>query len=153
MKHKRDAGQPRWPRGWKAVPTSYRRGLSHAQTTHLRRGAGVGVTGATGGTSGLILGGIALWRTLRRRKESITARDPPAPAKTPSVITVESPPPPQAIVPETRFAPYDRDTFAEAFAWAEAELVRKYPGSVSTLEAMKGLINQFLSAKGVKPKS
>jgi len=27
-----------------------------------------------------------------------------------------------------------------------------YPGAVSTLEAMKGLINQFLSAKGVKTK-
>ncbi len=110
----------------------------------------LGVTGATGGTSGLILGGIALWRTLRRRKESITARDPPAVVKPPPVITVESPPLPQAIVPETRFAPYERDTFAEAFAWAEAELVRKYPGSVSTLETMKGLIDQFLSAKGIK---
>ena len=110
----------------------------------------LGVTGATGGTGGLILGGIALWRTLRRRKESITARDPPPQTKTPSVITVESPPPPQAIVPETRFAPYERDTFAEAFAWAEAELVRKYPGAVSTLETMKGLIDQFLSAKGIK---
>ena len=110
----------------------------------------LGVTGATGGTSGLILGGLALWRTLRRRKESITARDPPAPSKAPPVITVESPPLPQAIVPETRFAPYERDTFAEAFAWAEAELVRKYPGSVSTLETMKGLIDQFLSAKGIK---
>jgi hypothetical protein len=106
----------------------------------------LGITGATGGTGGLILGGIALWRTLRRRKESVTARDPPAP----TVITVDSPPPPQAIVPETRFAPYERDTFAEAFAWAEAELVRKYPGSVSMLEAMKGLIDQFLSGKGLK---
>lgn len=69
-----------------------------------------------------------------------------------SLPAFESPPPPQAIVTETRFAPYERDTFAEAFAWAEAELVRKYPGAVSTLEAMKGLINQFLSAKGVKTK-
>ena len=106
----------------------------------------LGITGATGGAGGLILGGIALWRTLRRRRESVTARDPP----TPPVITVDSPPPPQAIVPETRFAPYERDTFAEAFSWAEGELVRKYPGSVSTLEAMKGFIDQFLSAKGIK---
>jgi hypothetical protein len=70
--------------------------------------------------------------------------------KVPPVITIDTPPPPQAIIPETRFAPYERDTFAEAFAWAEAELVRKYPGSVSTLEAMKGLMDQFLSAKGIK---
>lgn len=121
----------------------------------------LGVGGMTGGAGGLILGGLALWRTLRRRRTATSARDSPAataPVSTssipkPPVVTVESPPPPQAIVTETRFAPYERDSFAEAFAWAEAELVRKYPGSVSTLEAMKGLINQFLSAKGVKPKS
>jgi thiol-disulfide isomerase/thioredoxin len=121
----------------------------------------LGVGGMTGGAGGLILGGLALWRTLRRRRIAASARDSPSapttpvtasPIQKPSVVTVESPPPPQAIVTETRFAPYERDTFAEAFAWAEAELVRKYPGSVSTLEAMKGLINQFLSAKGVKPK-
>lgn len=121
----------------------------------------LGVGGMTGGAGGLILGGLALWRTLRRRRIAASARDSPAatapvtvsPTPKPPVVTLESPPLPQAIVPETRFAPYERDTFAEAFAWAEAELVRKYPGSVSTLEAMKGLINQFLSAKGVKPKS
>lgn len=122
----------------------------------------LGVGGMTGGAGGLVLGGLALWRRLRRRREAKSPRDSPpsatisataSPAPKPPIITVESPPPPQAIVPETRFAPYERDTFAEAFAWAEAELVRKYPGSVSTLEAMKGLINQFLSAKGVKPKS
>ena len=111
----------------------------------------LGVGGATGGAGGLILGGLALWRTLRRRRDPKPARDPPPNVIPPPVVTVDSPPPPQAIVPETRFAPYERDTFAEAFAWAESELVRKYPGAVSTLEALKGLINQFLSAKGVKP--
>jgi thiol-disulfide isomerase/thioredoxin len=111
----------------------------------------LGVGGATGGAGGLILGGLALWRTLRRRRDPKPARDPPTRTAPPPVITVDAPPPPQAIVAETRFAPYERDTFAEAFAWAEAELVRKYPGAVSTLETLKGLINQFLSAKGVKP--
>lgn len=115
----------------------------------------LGVGGATGGAGGLILGGLALWRTLRRRRESRAARDPPsvptAPIAAPPVITVDAPPPPQAIVPETRFAPYERDTFAEAFAWAEVEMARKYPGAVSTLETLKGLISQFLSAKGIKP--
>jgi thiol-disulfide isomerase/thioredoxin len=111
----------------------------------------LGVGGATGGAGGLILGGLALWRTLRRRRDPKSARDPPPNVIPPPVVTVENPAPPQAIVPETRFAPYERDTFAEAFAWAESELVRKYPGAVSTLEALKGLINQFLSAKGVKP--
>ena len=110
----------------------------------------LGVGGMTGGAGGLILGGLALWRTLRRRRSPKPARDPPAKVTPPPVVTIDSPPPPQAIVPETRFAPYERDTFAEAFAWAEAEMARKYPGSVSTLESIKGLINQFLSAKGVK---
>ncbi len=111
----------------------------------------LGVGGMTGGAGGLILGGLALARTLRRRRDPKPARDPPTAPKPPPVVTVEHPPPPQAILPETRFAPYERDTFAEAFAWAETELVRKYPGAVSTLETLKGLINQFLSAKGVKP--
>ena len=110
----------------------------------------LGVGGMTGGAGGLVLGGIALWRTLRKRKRrERMGRDPPR-AEPPPMVTVDSPPPPQAIVPETRFAPYERDTFAEAFAWSEAELARKYPGSVGTLESLRGLIDQYLAAKGVK---
>jgi thiol-disulfide isomerase/thioredoxin len=113
----------------------------------------LGVGGMTGGAGGLVLGGIALWRTLRKRKRrERTGRDPPR-AEPPPMVTVDSPPPPQAIVPETRFAPYERDTFAEAFAWSEAELARKYPGSVGTLESLRGLIDQYLAAKGVKRSS
>ena len=111
----------------------------------------LGVTGATGGAGGLILGGLALWRTVRRRSTHRSGRAPP-PVK-PTTITVDSAPLPQAIVPETRFAPYERDTYAEAFAWAEAEMARKYPGSVGTMETIKGLIDQYLSAKGLKPKT
>ena len=107
----------------------------------------LGVTGATGGAGGLVLGGIALWRTIRKRRQQQSGRAPPP------TITIDSPPPPQAIVPETRFAPYERDTYAEAFAWAEAEMARKYPGSVGTLETIKGLIDQYLSSKGLKPNS
>ncbi|MFV0444715.1 MAG: trypsin-like peptidase domain-containing protein [Planctomycetaceae bacterium] len=111
----------------------------------------LGVGGATGGVGGLVLGGLALFRTLRRRKrEAKAARDPPPQVDPPPVVTIDSPPPPQAIVPETRFAPYERDTFAEAFAWAQAEMARKYPGSVGTLESIKGLMDQFLAAKGVR---
>ena len=109
----------------------------------------LGVTGATGGTAGLVLGGIACWRTLRRRSQHRSGRAPPS--VKPTTFTVESSPLPQAIVPETRFTPYERDTYAEAFAWAEAEMARKYPGSVGTLESIKGLIDQYLSAKGYKP--
>lgn len=111
----------------------------------------LGVTGATGGTAGLVLGGIACWRTLRRRSQHRSGRAPPS--VKPTTITVENSPLPQAIVPETRFTPYERDTYAEAFAWAESEMARKYPGSVGTLESIKGLIDQYLSAKGLKPKT
>lgn len=112
----------------------------------------LGVGGLSGGTGGLILGGIALWRTLRtRRRRAHPVRDPPAAesslVKPPPVLTVDSPPPPQAILTETRFAPYERDTFSQAFSWAETELARKYPGAVGTLESLRGLINQFLAAK------
>ncbi|WP_417849415.1 trypsin-like peptidase domain-containing protein [Thalassoglobus sp.] len=109
----------------------------------------LGVTGATGGTAGLVLGGIACWRTLRRRSQHRPGRAPPV--SQPTTITVENSPLPQAIVPETRFTPYERDTYAEAFSWAESEMARKYPGSVGTLESIKGLIDQYLSAKGYKP--
>jgi len=107
----------------------------------------LGVTGATGGAGGLVLGGIALWRTIRKRRKHQSGRAPPP------TITIDSPPLPQAIMPETRFAPYERDTYAEAFAWAEAEMARKYPGSVGTMETIKGLIDQYLSSKGLKPNS
>jgi thiol-disulfide isomerase/thioredoxin len=110
----------------------------------------LGLSGTTGGIAGAILGGIALVRSVRkRRREEPAARDPPA-AAPPPVITVDAPPPAPVIVPEMKFAPYERDTFAQAFAWAQGELARKYPGSVGTLETLKGLIDQFLSAKGVR---
>lgn len=118
--------------------------LIHSATTIA---TWLGVTGATGGAGGLVLGGIALWRTIRKRCQRQSGRAPPP------TITIDSPPPPQAIVPETRFAPYERDTYAEAFAWAEAEMARKYPGSVGTMETIKGLIDQYLSSKGLKPNS
>lgn len=111
----------------------------------------LGVGGLTGGTGGLILGGLALWRNLRkRRRPTQPGRDPPqqSPIKPPPVVTIDSPPPPQAILTETHFTPYERDTFSEAFAWAETQMARKYPGSVGTLESLRGLINQFLSSQG-----
>lgn len=108
----------------------------------------LGVTGLSGGTAGAVLGGLALWRTLRRRQPTppITSQ-PTSPLPT---ITHDSAPLPQAIVPETRFAAYERDSHAEAFAWAAAEMARKYPGSVSTLESLQGLMNQYLAARGLR---
>jgi hypothetical protein len=112
----------------------------------------LGVTGISGGTAGALLGGLALWRTLRRRRQPPTPFTPhPANSPiTPPTITHDSAPLPQTIVPETRFAAYERDSHAEAFAWAAAEMARKYPGAVGTLESLQGLMNQYLAARGLR---
>ena len=108
----------------------------------------LGVTGISGGTAGAVLGGLALWRSLRKRRQSATpAGSHPA---NPPTITHDSQPLPQAIVPETRFAAYERDSHAEAFAWAAAEMARKYPGAVGTLESLQGLMNQYLASRGLR---
>lgn len=109
----------------------------------------LGVTGISGGTAGAVLGGLALWRTLRRRRQP-TAPITPHPSSSTPTITHDSAPLPQAIVPETRFAAYERDSHAEAFAWAAAEMARKYPGAVGTLESLQGLMNQYLAARGLR---
>ena len=108
----------------------------------------LGVTGISGGTAGAVLGGLALWRSLRKPRHSATpAGSHPT---NPPTITHDSQPLPQAIVPETRFAAYERDSHAEAFAWAAAEMARKYPGAVGTLESLQGLMNQYLASRGLR---
>jgi len=146
--------------------------------TALSVASWLGITGATGGIGGLILGGIALWRTVRRGRQKSgpgppvakpvpTQREkpppPPAPPKKasppagstspPIVITTESPPPPQTVTTETRFVPFERDTTAEAYAYAVAEIGKKYPGSIANFQAMEGLKNQYLAAKGLNPRT
>lgn len=61
------------------------------------------------------------------------------------VVAVDSPPPPQRIITETQFAAYEKDTYAQAHAWAQQQLARKYPGSVDLLETEKQLIKQYLA--------
>ena len=106
----------------------------------------LGITGVSGGTAGAVLGGLALWRSLRSRKNS----QPQIHTPSPPTIVHDAEPLPQAIVPETRFAAYEKDSHAEAFAWAAAEIARKYPGSVATLESLQGLMNQYLASRGIK---
>ena len=110
----------------------------------------LGVTGISGGTVGAVLGGLALWRTFRKRRHPATPNAAPPTSPAPPTITHDSAPLPQAIVPETRFAAYERDSHAEAFAWAAAEMARKYPGAVGTLESLQGLMNQYLAARGLR---
>ena len=108
----------------------------------------LGITGISGGTAGAVLGGLALWRSLRKRRQQQSPT--PSQPNNPPTITHDSQPLPQAIVPETRFAAYERDSHAEAFAWAAAEMARKYPGAVGTLESLQGLMNQYLASRGLR---
>ena len=129
--------------------------LTGLVSTGLSVASWLGLTGATGGVAGAVLGGVALWRTYRKAKQVVTGtvqqQPPQVPPAPPTIITTETAPLPQAVLPETRFAAYERDTFAEAFAWAEGQMAQKYPGSVSTLETIRSLISQYLSAKGIRP--
>jgi hypothetical protein len=40
----------------------------------------------------------------------------------------------------------EKDTFARAHAWAQEQLVRRYPGSVPSVETLNSLIQQYLNA-------
>ncbi len=123
-----------------------------------------GLIGATGGIGGLVMGGIALARTFRRiattarappveHPQPITPQ-PPRQSPLPSPITIENPPPPQVVIPETRFTPVERETFSEAYTWAVGKYVGRNPGAEGTMVALDALIWQYLESKGIKrPKS
>jgi len=63
------------------------------------------------------------------------------------VVVVESPPPPQRVVNETTFVPYENDSYARAHACAREQIARRYPRSVEYLEAEQALVMQYLSAQ------
>lgn len=137
--------------------------------TGLTVASWVGVGVGTGGIGAAVLWGLSAFRAARKVKQ--VASDiggywlPPAPQQQPPqvppvavpqrppVITTENPPPPQAIIQENTFVPYERDTFAEAFAWAERQAVTKYPGSSEVVQLLRSLVNQFLASKGIRPKA
>lgn len=137
--------------------------------TGLTVASWVGVGVGTGGIGAAVLWGLSAWRTARKVKQVATDIGgywlPPAPQQQPPqvppvavqprppVITTENPPPPQAIIQENTFVPYERDTFAEAFAWAERQAVTKYPGSSEVVQLLRSLVNQFLASKGIRPKA
>ncbi len=80
------------------------------------------------------------WRSHRRRKRSAITRH-----SEPQTVAVDSPPPPQQVVPETHFVSYERDQFARAHQWASEQLVRKFPGAVEMLSSLDSLIRQKLN--------
>lgn len=115
---------------------------------------------ATGGTAWAAWAGLSLLRRVLGRRQPVATQQPsmhlppatqPMPQPAP-VIPTETPPPPQVVIPTTQYAPYEVDSFAQAFAWAGGEYVRKYPGAVGTVEGIKSLITQYLAAKGIKVK-
>ena len=61
-------------------------------------------------------------------------------------IAVDTPPPPQQVVPKTHYVPYENDRFAEAHQWASEQVARKFPGAVEVLSTLDSLINQQLNA-------
>lgn len=92
---------------------------------------------AVGGPLGVGVWLLAGW--LRRS----TARRTSEPAT--RTVIVDSPPPPQRVVPETHFVSYERDDFARAHQWATEQLARKFPGSVEMLTSLDSLIRQQLN--------
>jgi hypothetical protein len=62
-------------------------------------------------------------------------------------IAVDSPPPPQRVVPETHYVNVEQDSFAKAHQWASEHVARKYPGATEILQALESLIKQYLAAR------
>lgn len=67
------------------------------------------------------------------------------------VITTEAPPQPGAIEETTRFVGYPDAVYREATDWARAELGRKQPGAIGTLEQLQSLTDQYLAARRPRP--
>lgn len=61
-------------------------------------------------------------------------------------IAVDSPPPPQRVMPQTHYVPYESDRFAAAHQWACEQVVRKFPGSVEVIATLDSLIKQQMNA-------
>lgn len=92
---------------------------------------------------GLLVGGYWWKRNKKRLKEDRREADRSAPKN--NLVAIESPPPPQRIVPETRYVSYEKDEFAKAHQWASEQLARKFPGSVEMLTSLDSLIRQQLA--------
>lgn len=123
-----------------------------------------GVPGAALGTAGLGLSVLSL--VLKRRRLATPAAVPTAapvamipgaiydvPAGSsvpvaPPVVTIQQPAPPQQIIREPQFTPYEVNSHAEAYAYAADQVGRQYPGSIGTIETINGLMRQFLNSKG-----
>lgn len=100
------------------------------------------LTALAGGTPA-VGAAILAWRLWRKRGEKRGERSRSSEATQP--IAVDTPPPPQQVVPETHYVAYERDEFARAHQWACEQLARKFPGSVELLSSLDSLIKQQLN--------
>ncbi|QDT70489.1 hypothetical protein MalM25_34370 [Planctomycetes bacterium MalM25] len=82
---------------------------------------------------------VLAWKLWRRRRARRVHEESQRP------IAVDSPPPPQRVVPETHYVSYERDEFARAHQWACEQLARKFPGSVEMLSSLDSLIKQQMN--------
>jgi hypothetical protein len=68
----------------------------------------------------------------------------------PVVVATDVPPAPQQVVTTNQYVPVDVNTHADAYAWATAELVKKYSGAEGTVAMLDNLIAQHKAAHGGK---
>lgn len=134
--------------------------------TWLGTAAGLSAAGATG--AGIAIP-IAFWLYRRRKRRKAAKRNAQQTGdetasvlselrqhlahfrtivEKPVPVATDSPPLPGQVVTENHYVPFEKDTYREAHEWASKEFVRKYPGAVGNVEAIKSLIDQYLSSQG-----
>ncbi len=61
-------------------------------------------------------------------------------------IAIESPPAEPQVVETNHYVPYETSHFQNAYTWAAAQVARKLPAAVETLNMLDSLIQQQLNA-------
>jgi hypothetical protein len=97
----------------------------------------------------VVVAGGLIGRRLKSRGSRVESQGPDRKADVRTVpIAVDTPPPPQRVVPETHFVPIEKDDFARAHQWASEHVARKYPGATEVLSTLDSLIKQQLAGSG-----
>lgn len=101
---------------------------------------------AAGPTAIAALLALRLWLGSRDEKDTKGTQTVTRVAGASRPVAVDTPPPPQRVVPQTHYVSYENDAFAQAHQWASEQLARKFPGSVELLTGLDSLIRQKLNA-------
>jgi len=123
--------------------------------------AGTAGTGGVLGIAGAVLGGLALLRKGRKVIKSVAGPSPGGPVVSGPVVPGSVPPPKEKVVPisidsepktvvqtEQHYVPVSDGTYQGAVQYAHAQLVRKYPGALGTVDFIDNIVNQYLAGKG-----